>query len=101
MHQEASFNFRDGDLRCHIPMGPCRGDKYLRCFTGKKGLSQHVCFKTKLNLLHDKPEPGSLKPVSTKSMKKGAQVSTGIQKVLRANKIRPMKDSDISNYKKK
>ena len=101
MHQEASFNFRDGDLRCHIPMGPCRGDKYLRCFTGKKSLSQHVCFKTDLNLLQDKPAPGSLKPVSTKYMKKGERVSKGIQKLLRANKIRPMKETDISNYKKK
>ena len=98
MHQEASFNFRNGDLRCHIPMGPCRGDKYLRCFTGKKEVSQHVCFESGIDLLSDSLASDSLKPVSVDAMQQGVHVSSAIQKLLRANKIRPLKDSDISNY---
>ena len=100
MHQEANFSYRHGQLRCHIPMGPCGGDKYLRCFTGKKSLTPHVCFETQLDLLKDKLLPGALKPVSTNAMKAGSLASEGIQKLLRANKLRPMKNTDISNYKK-
>jgi phosphoglycerol transferase MdoB-like AlkP superfamily enzyme len=98
MHQEASFNYRNGDLRCHIPMGPCRGDKYLRCFTGKKEVSQHVCFESSIDLLQDPLTPDSLVPVSSDVMKEGLAVSEAVQKLLRANKIRPLKDTDISNY---
>ena len=55
MHQEASFNYRNGDLRCHIPMGPCRGDKYFGFYR-----QERVC-STCVRILH-RPASRSLTP---------------------------------------